>query len=190
MTSTQLLQLRSTPTVYLDMDGVLSDFFGAWARRLGVDNDWGVIKTVPKSQRDADLERLARTDNGIEQFFANLDLLPGGAKILEWLNQRHQPFVILSSPLTNCRSASIAGKKYWLQKHGLGHVTQIFTAHKDQYATQPDGTANILIDDYGVNTRAWTAAGGVAIKHENTDTERTLARLEKAIRSLTAQMHK
>ena len=42
----------------------------------------------------------------------------------------------------------------------------VFEHEKFKYAVQPDGTPNILIDDYGVNTRAWDAAGGTAIKYQ------------------------
>jgi hypothetical protein len=42
----------------------------------------------------------------------------------------------------------------------------VFEHDKYKYAVQPDGTPNILIDDYGVNIRAWDAAGGTAIKYQ------------------------
>jgi hypothetical protein len=74
---------------------------------------------------------------------------------------------ILSSPLNFDREGSIKGKREWLAKHINVPADKIVFEHeKFKYAVQPDGTPNILIDDYGVNTRAWDAAGGTAIKYQ------------------------
>ena len=55
----------------------------------------------------------------------------------------------------------------WLAKHIKVPADKIVFEHdKYKYAVQPDGTPNILIDDYGVNTRAWDAAGGIAVKYQ------------------------
>ena len=38
---------------------------------------------------------------------------------------------------------------------------------KSHLLHNPDGTSNILIDDYGVNVRKWEASGGVGFKHKD-----------------------
>ena len=42
----------------------------------------------------------------------------------------------------------------------------IFEREKYKYAVQPDGTPNVLIDDWKGNTIPWSNHGGVAIKYQ------------------------
>ena len=55
----------------------------------------------------------------------------------------------------------------------------IITYDKAKYATQADGTPNILIDDYGTNIDKWESAGGIGFKHKDHKFERTAQNLKK-----------
>ena len=177
----RLLEFTTKPTLYLDMDGVLADFFGAWAKDLG-GTSWADIKHRSEADKAASIHRLSQDADTVRNFFANLEILPGGERLLAWLKQHQMPFSILSSPLQGRNAdASIEGKRLWLDKHGLADVSAIFEREKYQYATQPDGTANILVDDYGKNITAWAAAGGHAIKHDDATVQHTLTQLQQLL---------
>ena len=54
------------------------------------------------------------------------------------------------------------------------------TADKGMYAKQADGTANILIDDFGYNIKKWKSAGGIGIQHTNGTVNNTIKQLQSA----------
>jgi 5'(3')-deoxyribonucleotidase len=177
----RLLEFTNKPTLYLDMDGVLADFFGAWAPDLG-GTSWEDIKHRSDADKAASIRRLSQDARIVRDFFQNLKILPGGVQLLAWLSQNKAPFTILSSPLQGRNAdASIEGKRLWLADQGLSRVPAIFSREKYRYATQPDGTANILIDDYGKNITAWTEAGGQAIKHDDATVQHTLTQLQQLL---------
>ena len=167
------------PTIYLDMDGVQADFFGEWCERDGVDH-WRSIEN-----REEEIARLRNSsDQEVYDFFRNLKPLKGGMKLVAWLKNNNIPFTILSTPLTSPHvQASIQGKKDWMAQYNPGaSKNAIFERYKEIYATT-NSKPNILIDDYGVNTKAWENAGGIAIKYEdeydvNDSAERAIAQLK------------
>lgn len=149
--------------VFLDMDGCLCDFFGAWSERHDVDH-W---KSV--SNPAVEIEQLANSSTDeVYNFFRNLKPLAGGKLIVDWLNTNNIPFTILSAPLDGpYQSACISAKQDWLEENMPGHGKRaVFDKNKYRYA-KSDTYPNLLIDDYGVNVIAWRKAGGVAIKHED-----------------------
>lgn len=150
--------LPKNTTVYVDMDGVLADLFN----HVGELHDVEHYNKMTKDQ----WEEFFKTSNAYE-LFRGLPAFPSANKLLSIVTQFAGGYKILSSPLSFDKAGSIKGKKEWLQKHI--HVEAdgwIFEHNKAMYAKNPDGTPNILIDDYGVNIRAWQAAGGIAIKYQ------------------------
>lgn len=166
--------LTKLPHVYLDMDGVQADFFGAWAR----------IHNVPTYKHIADPEAAinelaASGPEKVQHFFSTLDPLPGGLQIIRWLNENTVPFTVLSAPLRGEPHASIAGKKEWLDRHNPGTSNYaIFTSKKHNYALKA-GHPQVLVDDFGKYLTAWGEAGGIAIKHDEATAEQTIIMLEK-----------
>lgn len=155
---------NNMPKIYLDMDGVQADFFGAWAEQHGVSH-WKAIQ-----EKEKEIEELATSSNEeVYKFFRNLAPLPGGKNVVRWLKAHHIPFTVLSAPLKGPYSeASIRAKKDWLDEHNPDTSAEaIFTSEKQNYAINEDGSPNILIDDYGVYVQKWQDAGGIAIKHED-----------------------
>lgn len=149
---------KGKPIVYVDMDGVLADLCNYAAEIHDVDHynemtprDWDIFF------RDSDAYHL----------FRNLDPFPTANELLKIVKKYAGSYRILSSPLGVDKPGSIKGKREWLNKHITVPAEQIIFEHdKYIYAVQADGTPNILIDDYGVNTRAWANAGGIAIKYQ------------------------
>jgi len=143
--------------VYVDMDGVLADLFN----HAGAIHDVEHYSAMTQDQ----WEEFFKNSNAYE-LFRDLPVFPSANKLLQMVKDFAGGYTILSSPLSFDKEGSIKGKREWLQKHI--HVTPdniIFEHNKAKYATD-DGHPNILIDDYGVNIRAWGTAGGIPIKYQ------------------------
>lgn len=150
--------VESKPIVYVDMDGVLADLYNYAAELHDVDH----YNHMTKEEWEAFFR-----DSDAYHLFRDIDPFPTANKLLEIVKHYAGGYRILSSPLNFDREGSIKGKREWLAKHINVPADKIVFEHdKYKYAVQPNGTPNVLIDDYGVNTRAWDAAGGVAIKYQ------------------------
>jgi 5'(3')-deoxyribonucleotidase len=168
------------PHLYLDMDGVQADFFGAWADKHGVSH-WRAIK-----DKEAEIEELANsTPEQVYDFFRNLKPLPGGQEIIQWIKSNKIPFTVLSAPLRGpYADVSKQAKRDWLDEFNPGTSdSAIFTSGKQKYAVK-DGVANVLVDDFGPYIQKWIDAGGIPVKHEDESevpdaAEKTIAKLEK-----------
>lgn len=162
------------PHLFLDMDGVQADFFGAWAAH----------HNVPSYKDIADPEeainRLAASGpEAVYTFFRKLDPLPGGMRVVHWLRQNQIAYTVLSAPLRGEPHAAIRGKKDWLDQHNPGtSQNAIFTSKKFAYAVTHD-QPNVLVDDFGKYLLSWKEAGGIAVKHDEHTADQTIAMLEK-----------
>lgn len=154
--------------VFIDMDGVLADFFTAWEDLMGVDH----YKDI--SNIDQALQAIRDKDN----FWLNLEPTPNAGKLISLVKELKGEYNILSAPLAGDPRAE-KHKKMWVAKHLKSFPPKkvIITADKEKYATQQDGTPNILIDDYGVNIAKWNQAGGIGLKHKDYKFERTFDNL-------------
>lgn len=174
---------KKMPHLYLDMDGVQADFFGAWSKRSGVDH-WKAI-----SNKEAEIEELANSSaKQVYDFFYDLEPLSGGMEVISWLRQNNIPYTVLSAPLRGpYKQASVQAKKDWLDKYNPGSSgNAIFTDQKFKHAMD-GGRPNVLVDDFGKYLSAWNGAGGIAVKHEDQyeDSEtgkHTIEKLEKIYR--------
>ena len=102
--------------------------------------------------------------------------------MLDIIKQVKGNYKILSSPLANDPNSE-PHKREWIEKNldFFPPTEVIITKDKAKYATNPDGTPNILIDDYGVNISAWESAGGIGFKHKDHKFERTAKKLKAEI---------
>ena len=80
--------------IYLDMDGVQADFFGAWAAKHNVGN----YKEIPDTETSIN-ELASSSPLEVYKFFRELQPLEGGGKVVQWLNQHNIPYSVLSAPL-------------------------------------------------------------------------------------------
>ena len=147
--------------IYLDMDGVLADFFGGLERRFKVTH-WKDIPDI-----DDALAQLKDTS-----FFGHLDMfdttypLVGHVKELTY-KYPHLDWGICSTPLRNDSTNCTYWKRRWLEQNirmpdKIPYL--VFTHKKETYATHTvDGTPNILVDDKHTNVKRWTDAGGLGI---------------------------
>lgn len=154
---------KKIPHLYLDMDGVQADFFGAWADKHNVSH-WKSIQN-----KENEIEELANsTPEQVYDFFRNLRLLKGGKEIIDWVQQHNIPYTVLSAPLRGpYADVSKQAKRDWLDQHHPGSSSNaIFTSGKQKYAVT-NGVANVLVDDFGPYIQKWTDAGGIPVKHED-----------------------
>jgi hypothetical protein len=171
---------KKMPHLYLDMDGVQADFFGAWADKHGVSH-WKAIQN-----KEGEIEELANsTPEQVYKFFRDLRPLPGGMEIIRWLQANKIPYTVLSAPLRGpYADSSKQAKKDWLdQYHPGSSANAIFTSQKHKYAMD-HGVQNVLVDDFGPYCEKFKNAGGLVVKHEDesevpTAAADTIAQLEK-----------
>ena len=151
---------ESKPIVYLDMDGVLADFFSEWAKLAGIKT--GNYKDIPSANIDPTLDKMIGTD-----FFAQLPKFSTADKLIQMVINRFGSYKILSSPLRNDHENSKRHKIDWVgRKLKIKPEETIISSNKGAYATQADGTPNILIDDLGKNIQNWMNNGGLGIKYQ------------------------
>lgn len=163
-------KLSSASEIYVDMDGVLVDFFGPWTKMMGVD-DWRQIKDV-----DAALQKIRDT----KDFWINLKPTANAENLLSVIKEIKGEYNILSAPMADDPRVE-PSKKEWVEKNLTAFPPKqvIITSAKSKYATQSDGTPNILIDDFGQNVTKWEASGGVGFKHKDHKFERTAKNLKQ-----------
>ena len=164
--------LAPNSEIYVDMDGVLADFFGEWAKLIGV-NNWKQIQNV-----DAALDKVREQDD----FWTNLPMTSNAKALLNAIKKFKGKYNILSAPLPN-DPKSAPGKQEWIKKNlaSFPPAKVILDHDKAKYAKQSDGTPNALIDDYGENIKKWEAAGGVGIKHKDATVQNTVNQLDAEI---------
>ena len=149
------------PEVFLDMDGVLADFFAEYAQLADMPPG-STYRDIPPAKTDPTLNKMVGTD-----FFYRLPKFPVADKIVALAVKLFGSYNICSSPLRGDHENSGVQKTRWLQKNLSIQPKHIYIeSRKEKHAVQPDGTPNILIDDRKDNIIKWEAAGGIGIKFQ------------------------
>ena len=144
-------------TLFLDMDGVIADFFTLFAEENKASH-WKSINC-----KESALQNIRRTDffNRIKPFPISNDLVQFAKNVGDW--------GICSSPLKNDFGNSAYWKRVWLERHDYMPSVEkcIFTRVKHKYAIHPITLQpNILVDDKPENIEDWTNAGGIGVKFQ------------------------
>lgn len=154
--------------VYLDMDGVLTDFGTPTAALFGVAwppadrQRWGPslwdMPTTCGCTRD---EWLAAIATAGEAFWEGLPWSDIGKDLLRELESRYgcENVHICTSPLLHSLS-SLSGKHKWLLRNTPQYAKSVIYIQDKAKLAKP-GT--VLIDDYDVNVRQFKEAGGDAV---------------------------
>ena len=163
--------------IYVDMDGVIADFFGGLERFHGVPH-WKLVKE--KSILD-----LQGTN-----FFYTLDPFETSGQLIQHVRvlTRGENWGINTSPLRGDHNNSAYWKRKWLEKHDIMPEVEncIFTSNKHKYAVNKlTGKPNILVDDKIDNIKRWESAGGIGIlfQTDQDDVNDLFNELEKACHS-------
>jgi hypothetical protein len=155
--------------IYLDMDGVLSDFekrfvelFGRSASSIG--------GTFTES---AEWERFVTHGH-----FETLDWFPGGKELLQFLGRYDVPIEILSSSGGHKYHKEISEQKtIWLKNNDIHYPVNIVPGKK--YKKDYADVKHILIDDTERNVVEFIESGGLAFLHKTPET--TISNLEKLL---------
>ena len=155
--------------IYLDMDGVIADFFGGLEEKFGVDH-WKSL-----SWKEEVFAKLKGTD-----FFARLPVFGEQDRRSDSIAVHNLvkliaedngiDWGICSSPLRGDEYNSAYHKRNWLQEWDFmpNNIDNcIFTSNKPKYAwSYKDLLPNVLIDDKPQNIKAWKDAGGIGIRFQ------------------------
>lgn len=152
-------------TVFYDMDGVMCNWHDPTCRLFGT----SMAEIAPQWEpgcfelrrilKVSDPELWAVVDRAGQQFWANLELLPGAKQMWELADEFKWGKHFLTCP--SAHPSSSAGKVEWLAKFtGNNNFRDyIFTKNK-HFCAGPD---RLLIDDSDDNVNAFRANGGHAI---------------------------
>ena len=151
------------PIVYLDMDGVLADFFGGVEKMYGVQHWKELSSDKTKDLKQEVINRITGTD-----FFATLPRFDSAGELISMVKEfTGGNFSINTSPLRGDHENSTKYKKLWIQNNIEQPDDIIVTGRKESYAKdKASGTPNILIDDRPVNIQRWQGAGGYGILYQ------------------------
>lgn len=154
-------QNKVKPTVYLDMDGVIADFFGGVERLYGVDHWKQLTSDKTKDLKQEVIDRIAGTD-----FFAHLPKFSTADTLIEMIKKfTGGQYSILTSPLRGDNENSGYYKKIWIGKNIVKPDEIIVTGRKESWAMK-NGVSNILIDDRPINIEKWQSKGGYGILYQ------------------------
>jgi hypothetical protein len=168
------------PTVYLDMDGVIADFFGGVEKLYGVSHWKQLTSDKSKDLRQDVIERITGTN-----FFETLPKFPSADPLIAMIKKfTGGKFSILTSPLRGDHDNSAKWKKVWINQNIEQPDETIVTGRKEKYATSK-GTANILVDDRPINIQKWQDKGGYGILYQAN--KNSLSTIEQALKNYGAK---
>jgi hypothetical protein len=159
-------QPRGRPEIFLDMDGVLADFFSEYAKLAGVPADVksgrADYRNIPAELREPVIAQMRGTD-----FFYRLPKFASADRLVNMVVQVFGYYNICSSPLRGDNQNSEAMKRAWIAEN-LNPQPRVIriTGRKGKYARQQDGTPNILVDDRNTVLTEWEQSGGIGIKYQ------------------------
>ena len=160
---TEAEMMKKQPVIYLDMDGVIADFFGGVEQMYGVDHwkELTSVKTGGELKQEV-IDRITGSD-----FFSTLPKISTADALIQLIKSATGGhFSILTSPLIGDHENSAAQKKVWIAKN-IEHPDEVIVSgRKEKWTKQKDGTPNILIDDRPVNIERWEAKGGFGILYQ------------------------
>jgi len=158
------------PDIYCDMDGVLVDLLHGY--RIVTGECLTNLRGAGDEKWDAAIDA--------PNFWQNLPMARDASHLMVYLAATTPPekLFILSAP-QHCFPTCVADKKSWIEDNTTifcpTRVNIVKRKLKAEFAMRPDGTPNILIDDYQKNIDEWVDAGGIGVIH--TDTQSTIAQI-------------
>lgn len=161
------MQKPKISCIYLDMDGVIADFYKRYFERY---------KLAPR-----DAEKKKEFNKYFDEFiatgqFETLELMPGTMEGIEFLRKASVPTQILSSTANEERYDEISRQKMiWLQTHGITFTPNFVPGKKLKWKfAAPD---KIIIDDTESVIDQWRDAGGIAIHHQDWPTTLSILKM-------------
>jgi hypothetical protein len=141
--------------IYLDMDGVLVDFYGACVKH-------GLEEYIGKD------ELMDVIHEKYPEWFINLPPMKGYKdlyNVAAEMDRNEDPIVLTAAATRNVYRVTWQ-KQYWLAKHFQNRPPPSIVclrSHKKDWA----GPGKILIDDHEENISGWIKRGGIGILYKN-----------------------
>ena len=166
-----------THQVYVDMDGVVADFLTPTKEFFGI--------RPTDSKRDLDTllnqgKGFLRLQREWPTFWMDLPRMPHALDLWEVVRPYH-PCILTALPESWPSAAT--GKYVWVKRHlsKFGYNPRqefhaVLRSQKVKFAKQPDGTPNVLIDDFDKNINEWRSAGGIGILYVDSSSAVNLVR--------------
>jgi hypothetical protein len=163
-------------TLYLDMDGVLTNFEKAY-RAI-----WHEFTFDRERFREAVMER---------KIFSHLEWMPNGEMFIEGIRKLEKDYNLNVEMLTSTgtrrtamKAAAIEQKSAWLKEHGIIWKPNFVTCkpEKSDYAIEGK---TILVDDMEGCTQPFIEKGGIAFLHKDSDYRLTLDKIDWCLDELT-----
>lgn len=151
-------------TIYLDMDGVLTDFNGRVLSLYGADS--------LKTRKRENWVNLVQTRQ-----FETLDMLPSARILLDFVDSIDDVVVeiLSSSGGSEFHTVVEAQKLRWLQKHGIRYKANIVPGgYKKAVYANP---LSVLVDDTLQVVENFAKHGGATILHDHKFVEKTIDKL-------------
>jgi hypothetical protein len=176
--------------VFLDSDGVFSDFLGGMKKFFNFEFPKGHL---PEHEHKSQSEWVGFKIWSRPFFWVDLDLLPGAKELYEFFRP-HKPTVLTAVPnnyVLDSVEAVTAGmeKKMWWRNHfGAAQADRLIWTlaklkHKYCKAKEEPDTLYVLIDDHKTNIKEWEEAGGIGILHDPEHPEKTVEEFQRRVLS-------
>lgn len=144
---------KKITTIYLDMDGVLTDFRGACQEIDAIEHykvDWEKVHAA-----------------GID-FWSNMPWTKEGERFYKWLEKFCDEEGIDLCILSQVNySDGVNGKIEWLMSNTKIPNKNIYIVKNGKSKAKFANDSSLLIDDFGKNIEAFVLAGGLGIKFES-----------------------
>ena len=146
--------------IYLDMDGVLTDFEGRFAEKFGY---------PAMSVRDRKNFSTEWPQFIADKEFETLEWHPGGQELIKYIREFPEiPVEMLTSSGGMKHHDEVARQKtVWLKKMGIVYKPNVVPGRKFKTEYAKEGV--VLIDDTEQIINWFNDAGGIGILHKNID---------------------
>ena len=142
--------------IYLDMDGVLTDFVESFRRIDG--------RPTTEVEKEGNPAFWKHVEKGGLKFWSEMPWVKGSKKL--WNYVKDKDVSILSSPARRLPD-SPKGKQIWIGRELNPTPNLILKRARDKY--EYASSNSILIDDFKKNIDAWNRAGGIGILFKNSN---------------------
>jgi len=161
-------------TIFVDMDGVLSNFTDKFATMFGV--------TPLQMRQERERKEVSVYWNKFidARAFAHLSMMPNAVELIEFINKQSKRtrLCILSSSGGFERQREVLEQKTeWLTRHGIMWPTVIVPGRK--FKAGFANTHSALIDDTPDVIESFNARGGHGLLHVDQSCDRTIERLDR-----------
>ena len=163
-----------TNTIYIDMDGVVSDFDSYAEPMVGYRTPGGI------RYDDKDWKKISAN----QRLYSQLAKCPNADRVvnevLRIANEHAYDVRFLTAiPRQNDVPWAFWDKIKWIEQYYPG-IPVWFGPHSNEKCLHCK-PGDILIDDRGSNIHEWTTAGGIGILHHDTTTDKTLEILYRSV---------